>query len=310
MQRQSKRTKGSRGVRLVRVSLLLVGCQYTLPTRPKATLDPLPRAAVTSTATSRPQALPGTTETPTQSAAETVPPPHQPPVGVWSELTLDEFEPALLWYKNSAPVFVITHGAGGHAAWHCQHYHRLLDGRATLICPQGKLRHAKEPALGYYYPDHLALRREVLSAVERFEALAPQTLARRPYVYAGYSQGATMGALAFAEHGELFSQLVLVEGGFADWSDALISRFRATGGGGVLFICGTKQCATQATSAAGRFVAHGLKSSAFWAKGAGHIPDGAVGQTLSEHLGFLLDLDPRWQGFTPNREDYSAPRSE
>jgi pimeloyl-ACP methyl ester carboxylesterase len=178
------------------------------------------------------------------------------------------------------------------------------------LCPQGKRLHAKDPAQGYYYPDHLALQREVLGAIERFETLVVPPDATRPYVYAGYSQGATMGALAFAQHGGLFAELVLVEGGFADWSQALVNQFRESGGKAVLFVCGTKHCATQAAGAVHRFTKSGLKAKLARASGAGHVPNGAVGQALSSSLGFVLEGDPRWQGFTPNPEDYSAPGGE
>lgn len=228
----------------------------------------------------------------------------------WTMLPLPSFEPALLWYRAGAQLFVITHGAGGEAKWHCEHFNRLLNGKASLLCPQGKRRYARDPTQGYYYPDHFALRREVMEAIARFEATLASANAARPYVYAGYSQGATMGALAFAQHGQLFSQLLLVEGGYADWSQALVTQFQQSGGKAVLFVCGTKPCATKAEGAVHRFTTSGLKAKLTWSKGAGHVPNGAVGQALSNSLGFLLADDPRWQGFTPNADDYSAPRSE
>ncbi len=245
-------------------------------------------------------AAPATAENPINRLAE----------AAWSELPLPSFEPALLWYRAGAKLFVITHGAGGEAKWHCQHYHRLLNGQASLLCPQGKRRHAGDSTQGYYYPDHFALRREVLQAIAQFEATVASVNPTRPYIYAGYSQGATMGALAFAQHGQLFSQLLLVEGGYADWSQALVTQFQQSGGKAVLFVCGTKPCATKAEGAVHRFTASGLDAKLAWAKGAGHVPNGAVGQALSNSLGFLLADDPRWQGFTPNADDYSAPRSE
>jgi predicted esterase len=316
-QRQSLRRLGSWRLRWIVGICLVAGCQHPPPVRsseagarapdamPVATAHSSLDIAHGSTAGSS-SATPNTTESITTEPTSTSPFPEQ----TWTELPVTGFLPALLWYRKGAPLFVVTHGAGGHAAWHCEHYHRLLDGRATLLCPRGKLRYAKDPSQGYYYPDHLALRREVIAVVEGFEALATPSGASRPYVYAGYSQGATMGALAFGESGGLFSQLVLVEGGFADWSQALVNRFRETGGKSVLFVCGTKQCATQAAGAVHRFVSSGLGAKSVWARGAGHVPDGAVGQALSNDLGFLLEADPRWQGFSPRPEDYSAPRGE
>jgi predicted esterase len=222
---------------------------------------------------------------------------------VWTELSVPEFEPAVVSYRAHAPLFVVTHGAGGNAEWHCRHVDRLLGGRASLICPRGKRRHARDPSQGYYYPDHLSLRREVHAAVEQFEARVPEGGATRPYTYAGYSQGATMGALAFAEEGRLFSHLLLVEGGYADWSSALVNAFQRSGGHKVLLVCGTGACHRLAHEAVERFTRAGLQAKDVWAMGAGHRPDGAVGATTSKNLTFLLNDNPSWQDFSPVPED-------
>jgi predicted esterase len=171
----------------------------------------------------------------------------------------------------------------------------MLQGRASLLCLRGKRRFAGDPSQGYYYPDHLALRREVTIAVERFEAVAPKA---RPYVYAGYSQGATMGALAVAPSGDVFSDLLLVEGGFADWSTALVNQFKRSGGRAVLIVCGTQHCRDLARGAVARFTSLGVDAKAVWASGAGHRPDGPVEQRTLDALPFLLQRDERWKGFS------------
>lgn len=212
----------------------------------------------------------------------------------WSDLPLEGFEPALLWYRRQAPLLVVTHGAGGFAEWHCQHFHRIFSGTVTLLCPRGKRRVTRDPSQGYYYPDHLALRREIHAAVERFEAVTAHEGAGRPYAYAGYSQGATMGALALAEEGDLFSRLLLVEGGYADWYEALVHRFKNSGGQAIALICGTKSCHEHARAAAPRFQHAGLEFRTATAHAAGHRPDGEVEKHTILALPFLFSTDPRW----------------
>lgn len=282
-------------------------CQHQAPALPR----PSPKAAPVShptppTPTPHPLAS-ESLEKPQSPSHSTAPREGGPVDSVWTELPLEGHESAVLWYRSGAPVFVVTHGAGGHAEWHCEHFHRLLEGRATLVCPRGKRRFARDPSQGYYYPDHIALRREVLAAVGKLESLASNA---RPYVYAGYSQGATMGALAFADSGGIFDQLLLVEGGFADWSSGLVSQFQRSGGQAVLWICGTASCNKHARAAARRFTGAELRAKVSYARGAGHRPDGAVGQILSDSLPFLLEGDARWQGFTPRPESASFPRGE
>ncbi len=55
-------------------------------------------------------------------------------------------------------------------------------------------------------------------------------------LYAGFSQGATMGALMLVDHAQEVKRLVLVEGGFADWNVARARAFRERGGERVLFV--------------------------------------------------------------------------
>ncbi|HMA93153.1 MAG TPA: hypothetical protein VKP30_10735 [Polyangiaceae bacterium] len=216
------------------------------------------------------------------------------PEATWTEIAVPQFEPAVAWFRARAPVIVVTHGAGGEAEWHCRHFHRIFSGRATLLCPRGKRIAFKDETRGFYYPDHHALRREVQAVVQQFEQLVPGVGSARPYVYAGYSQGATMGALAFAEAGSLFSRLLLVEGGFADWSNLTVNHFHKSGGQAVLIVCGTKACGQRAQVAESHFRKAGVRFRMVWAKGAGHRPDGPVDLLTVTNLPFLLEGDARW----------------
>ena len=172
----------------------------------------------------------------------------------------------------------------------------MLNGKATILCPRGKLRYAGDEARGYYYPDHLFLEREVKSAVAAFETRFEPRSAGEKYIYAGYSQGASMGALAFAGHGELFSQLILIEGGYKDLTRGLAERYVHSGGTGALFVCGTKACHDQAQSKLAVFKQLGLTVEVHYAPGAGHRPDGAVTRALLKALPRLLATDPRFNG--------------
>jgi predicted esterase len=215
------------------------------------------------------------------------------------EVALEGFEPAIVFYVPGAPKLVITHGAGGHAQWHCQHWTQILTEKATLICPRGKRRSQRDESRGYYYPDHLALSREVHSALAAFESQFERRKPEERYLYVGYSQGASMGALAFAPQGKLFSHLILLEGGYADFSLSLAREFKQSGGLGALFVCGTKICRDKAQLAVGGLRKLGLVGLLRWAEGAGHRPDGRVTQALVAMLPQILAADARWEGVVP-----------
>ena len=209
-----------------------------------------------------------------------------------TDLVIDHFEPAAVrWAMSSdrAPLFVVTHGAGGQAQWHCTHYASLLGPDVTLVCPRGKRMYAREPDRGYYYPNHHELQRELREVVETLLNKYAERFAHDALVYVGYSQGASMGVLAVAEQGADFKRLLLVEGGYDNWSELLSKRFVASGGRRVLFVCGTKQCQHGAQTSIGLLKRAGALAQLRNAMGAGHRPDGPVADAVRDGLSWLLD---------------------
>jgi len=214
-----------------------------------------------------------------------------------SALSVMGFEPAVLrlsTYRRTAPLFVITHGAGGQAEWHCGHYEVMLGPSASLLCLAGKRMVARDPTRGYYYPDHVVLSSEIVAAREAIREKHAEALLGDSDVYVGYSQGATMGALAVAGYGAFFTRLLLVEGGFDSWSPALARKYKGGGGQRVLFVCGTEHCHRQAAKAASFLSIAGVEVKILYAPYAGHRPDGPVALRVREGLPWLLEGDPRY----------------
>jgi len=191
------------------------------------------------------------------------------------------------------PVLVVTHGAGGTAEAHCQLWSRIAKSKAILLCLRGRAR-SQNPADGEYYPDHPTLERETFAALGALHARYPERIADGPAFYAGFSQGATMGALMLVEHGSEVSRLVLVEGGFADWSVARARTFREHGGERVLFVCGRKECAQPARNSAYWCKLAGVPAQVEYVPGAGHSHDGRVEARIIASLPWLTAGDKRW----------------
>jgi predicted esterase len=164
-----------------------------------------------------------------------------------------------------------------------------------LLCTRGK-RISNLPGGhgGWYYPDHHFLGREIRAALAALEREFGTEVELSGAVYAGYSQGATMGAHALAGAPEPFARLILVEGGASAWNVAHAGKFARAGGKRVLFACGVGQCANAAERASGWLRKAGIQTEHVHAAGAGHTYLGAVGRLLEARLPWLLDGDSRW----------------
>src|SRR6478736_769340 len=219
------------------------------------------------------------------------------PADRFSTLEVADFSPALVRVPKSRamlPMLVVTHGAGGTAEAHCQLWSRIVVDRAILLCLRGRAR-GPNPADGEYYPDHPTLERETFAALAALRARYAARIAEGGVYYAGFSQGATMGALMLVEHAEEVKRLVLVEGGFAEWSVARARAFRERGGERVLFVCGRKECADAARKSAYYFKLAGVPAQLEYVTGAGHSHDARVEARLIASLPWLIANDARFE---------------
>jgi predicted esterase len=214
--------------------------------------------------------------------------------GSLRELPVADFQPALLFTPAGAaprPLLVAAHGAGGDPTWDCEYWRRLTADRVFVLClrgtPLGGL------ASGYFYRDHLALGRELAAAERAARALEPRILATSG-VYAGFSQGASMGVPILHEHARAFPYVVLIEG-FTPWNIPLARRFLRSGGQRALFICGSKQCGSVAKTSAHWLEVAGGQARLEMVEGAGHTPLGPVMKRAQGALPWLLAGDPNWQ---------------
>ena len=219
------------------------------------------------------------------------------------ELAVPGYDAALvslpLGASSPRPLLVAAHGAGDRAEYHCELWRGIVGDRAFVLCPQGRRTDARVPhaEAAYYYPDHLALDKELAAATaalrDRYRTHLDDTRA----VYAGFSQGAIHGALLIALHPEKFPRAALVEGGngfFNEWSPHAARRYRAGGGERVLFGCGSPACVRTADRCAGYLEKVGVETLVAHAEGAGHSYGGAMQTELERNFEWLVAGDPRW----------------
>lgn len=144
----------------------------------------------------------------------------------------------------------------------------------------------------FYYKQHYALGAEVAAAAAAARRQFPRILPGSG-IYAGFSQGASMGTLMIASHAEQFPYVVLIEG-FTQWNIALARAFAKRGGRALLFVCGTRECATKAEASTQALQRAAVRSRSEHAVGAGHTASGAVMQRVVQQLSWLLADDPAW----------------
>jgi hypothetical protein len=258
--------------------LAATACAPPLATRPPSEAnEPLePAAAIESSA--RPEQVAGSSA---------------PSVGSLQveQLDVPRFLPAVLLVpagNEPRPLVAAAHGAGGSPEWECEYWARLTKGRAFVLCLRGT-------AMGggsFYYKNHHALRDELRAALTAARAAQPR-IAQGGGIYAGFSQGASMGSLMIAERGQDFPYLVLIEG-FTQWNVALARAFAKHGGRKVSFACGTQQCASKAELSASAIQRAALEARSHHAEGAGHTPLGEVMRLVEQDLPWLVAADPAW----------------
>ena len=229
-------------------------------------------------------------------ASSTPSEPSEPSLGTVA-LDVPDFSAAVVRFPDGAakaPVLVVAHGAGGTPEAHCDLWSRISNGKVILLCVRGRAR-SPLPADGDYYPDHPALERETFAALSALRARFAGRIADGPVFYAGFSQGATMGALMLVEHASEITRLVLVEGGFSDWNVARAREFKARGGERVLFVCGRKECAEPARNAVHWFKDAGVAAQLEYVKGAGHSHDARVEARIAALYPWFTQGDARFQ---------------
>jgi predicted esterase len=228
------------------------------------------------------------------------PEPDREPPGAprTEELPVQGFRPAVLVVPPGSgphPVLVAAHGAGDRAEWQCEWWGPLVGARGFVLCPRGRpMSFADVEHGGHYYPDHFALEKEVLAALESLAKVHGAAVDPGPVAYAGYSQGAIMGALFTQKRGGTFARLALIEGGYTEWDVPTARRFKQSGGERVLFACGQRYCERHAKTSVAWLERAGVAARLENAPGGGHSYGGSVGDRVSAALSWWLEGDPRW----------------
>jgi predicted esterase len=219
-----------------------------------------------------------------------------------TEVPVPGWEPAVLSIPDASearkPVLVGTHGAGDNPVWQCEWWRRIVKDRGFVVCPRGRpLGRLPSGNMGYYYVNHFELEKEVLSALDSIAGAYPERADVTRAVYAGFSQGAIMGAPVLQRNADRFSAAVLIEGGFEThtWNVPLSDKLVKGGVLRLLFACGNRFCADRAGRAGGFLEKSGAAVRVEHAAGAGHTYGGEIERRVTEAFDWVVEGDPRWR---------------
>lgn len=247
------------------------------------------------------------------AGGETATPPLPPlPEGTGLErLPVPGFLPSVVAWPQATPsrplpIVVAAHGSYDQPEWNCQTYQRVVAGRAVIVCPRGRLRWdtPQEPSLlRFFFPSGHGngawLGREVDAAVGALRTSASQRVDAGPVLYAGFSQGAILGAPLIISQPARFPRALLVEGGHGAWDPSSARAYARGGGQRVLFACGRASCTQSARAAAAHLARAGVQVKVVAAEGEGHTYDGRVAAEIASALPWLLEGDPRFAAPEP-----------
>jgi predicted esterase len=224
-------------------------------------------------------------------------PVHGDAIGQLRALPVPGFLPAVLFVPAAPgpqPLVVANHGAGGAPEYECEYWRRLTASRAVLLCLRGTAIDSRGVG-SFYYKNHIELGRELQAALSALRRELGESVQQSGAVYAGFSQGAIMGAPMIVAHAARFNRLALIEGGYEYWSASSARAFARNGGRRVLFVCGTRWCADKAALPADWLGKAGVAVRIEYAAGAGHTPAGEVMSQLAAALPWLLEGDEAWK---------------
>lgn len=275
------------------VALATLGCSGATPAQPSASSALGARAPEGTTSVTSAQLAPSAASadpvvTPVEERVEALEVPGFPASVVVLPTT-----------RGKAPVLIVAHGAGGRPEPHCDFYRKLVRGRGFILCTTGRSMDAllPESERGYFYDGHIELGKELRAAVAALERTYGDRVDLDHRVYAGFSQGATMGILALQQGAAPDARVrgvLLVEGGWAEWTVALARKLASEGVRRVAIVCGRPVCKEEGDRSAGWIRRGGLEAQVLHAPGAGHTYGGAVAPLVGDAWRFIVEDDPRW----------------
>lgn len=132
-----------------------------------------------------------------------------------------------------------VHGAGDRSDWACGGWRLGSQVTAIIACPRG----SKMTPTTYGWSSAAAIEKGVEHALESARARFGRYIDSAPWVFAGFSQGATLAEPLLRKQAARFPIAILAEGGYRTTENpAFASAYQAGGGRRIVLVCGTPGC--------------------------------------------------------------------
>lgn len=174
----------------------------------------------------------------------------QPLAGPWLQQLEDGEEPVMVTPPVGAVapsrLIVGVHGAGDRPEWSCGGWRLASQAAAFVVCPQG----ARLSPETFAWASAQQLAERVDASVALAKARYEPYVDSAPFIYAGFSQGATLAEPFLLKNAARFPIVVLAEGGYATARSPIFAKaFYAAGGRRVALVCGSVACFRSARDA-------------------------------------------------------------
>jgi predicted esterase len=198
------------------------------------------------------------------------------------------------------PLVVAVHGAHDRPEWACGGWRLGFAVHPFIVCPRGS------PVGGgkFAWSSAAAIERATLAAIARVKERFGAHVAPPPYVFAGFSQGATLAEPILVRNAALFPTVILAEGGYATLESARFARsFRENGGRTLVIVCGTGGCRSRTRAALPTLQRAGLRVFESGDVRSGHNLNQPMQSALRRDLVSWFADDPAWQGLMRREPD-------
>jgi predicted esterase len=234
------------------------------------------------------------------SATSKLPRPKLTSTSPFIELEVPGFAPAVVSIpqgaQNPIPVLVAAHGNYDRPEWQCEIWREMVKNRGFVLCPRGVKRFdsPSRQDTRYEYSGIKQLGNEITAAIEALHTRFPNFMTKSDMIFLGFSQGAIYGSLWIQSHAEIFSRLILIEGGQRMWVPLLAKRYATTGAHRVLFGCGQAGCFASSTQSVRALERSGVPARVVFKKHVGHTYDGIVFEQINESFSWVTDGLSHW----------------
>src|SRR5215471_4612740 len=188
------------------------------------------------------------------------------------------------------PIVIAVHGAVDRPDWSCSEWRAIFGPRPFIVCPRG----APAGASAFVWTSSDALRVAIGRALEATRVRFAPYVADGPKVYAGFSQGAMLGASIVEGAPETYPYAVFLEG-LGDVGARRFTRaFHDRGGKRIILACSQAGCEASRRAPLQALARAEIDAKLVYAGPIGHTVNGPVIAALRVEIPWLLAGDSLW----------------